>query len=55
MIHIQYFKEKINLADGARPSSVLISSIIFGLIIHGYAELNLGLQICKASVTKGSF
>lgn len=34
--------------EGSGSSSVLISSIIFGLIIHCYAKLNLGLQICKA-------
>lgn len=54
MIHILCFEENINLADGARLSSVLISSM-FGLIIHGYAKLNLGLQICKVFATKGSF
>ena len=54
MIHILCFKENMNFAEGVGSYSVLLSCIIFGLIIHSHAKLNLGLQICKA-FAKGSF
>lgn len=41
--------------EGAGSSSVLISSIIFCLIGHCYAKLNLALQICKAITTRVVF
>ena len=52
MIHILRFKENMSIVTEGAGSSVLISSIISGLIIHCYAKLNLGLQICKAIFTR---
>lgn len=49
------FKENLNFAESTGSSSVLISSIIFGLIIPCYTKVSLDLQICKAFATKGSF